>query len=226
MKQKLCLVLRADPRPRPLDPRRADHRRRSAVAPPVLGAGRSHPGQPAGHERPGVDRLHGGGRPLRLPGGDVRRQGGRHRHAGGVAGANRGPVPGGGLHRPLAGGDAAAATRDGGPPAPAGRAGGDHRGARPDPTIRRFRRGRSRQHADRAGGDLRLPRRQRLRQVDDDEDAVRPAAAHRGAGMAVRPAGRCQRHRRPPQGRLHVAGLLALLRANGAAEPGLARPAL
>ena len=114
----------------------------------------------------------------------------------------------------------------GGPPAPAGRPGGDHRGARPDPKVRRFRRGRSRQHADRAGGDLRLPRRQRLRQIDDDEDAVRPAAGHRRAGLAVRRVGRCQRHQRPPQDRLHVAGLLALLRADGAAEPGPARPAL
>ena len=34
-----------------------------------------------------------------------------HRHAGGAAGAHRHPVPGGGLHRPLAGGEAAAATR-------------------------------------------------------------------------------------------------------------------
>ena len=33
-------VLRADPRPRPADPRRADDRRRSAVAPAVLGADR------------------------------------------------------------------------------------------------------------------------------------------------------------------------------------------
>ena len=104
-------VLRADPRPGPADPRRADHRRRSAVAPPVLGAGRSHPGRPAGHERPGGDRLHGGGRPVRLAGGDGRRPGARHRHAGGAAGADRGPGPGRGLHRPAAGGEAPAATR-------------------------------------------------------------------------------------------------------------------
>ena len=111
MKQKLCLVCALIHDPDLLGPRRADHRRRSAVAPPVLGAGRPHPGRPAGHERPGLDRLHGGGRPVRPPGGDVRRQGGRHRHAGGVAGADRHPVAGGGLHRPVAGGDAAAATR-------------------------------------------------------------------------------------------------------------------
>ena len=126
----------------------------------------------------------------------------------------------------LAGGEAPRPPGDGDPSAPAGRARGGHRGARPDPAVRQFHRGRSRQLPDRAGGDLRLPRRQRLRQIDDDEDAVRPAAGHRGAGLAVRRAGRCQRHRRPPQGRLHVAGLLALFRADGAAEPGPARPAL
>ena len=35
----------------------------------------------------------------------------RHRHAGGAAGAHRDPGPGRGLHRPLAGGEAPAATR-------------------------------------------------------------------------------------------------------------------
>ena len=40
----------------------------------------------------------------------------------------------------------------GGPPAPAGRPGGDHRGARPDPKVRRFRRGRSRQLCGSSGG--------------------------------------------------------------------------
>ena len=219
-------VLRPDPRPGPVDPRRADHRRRSSVAPPVLGAGRPHPRQSAGHERPGGDRLHGGGRPLRLAGGDGRRPRARHRHAGGAAVAHRDPGPGRGLHRPLAGGEAPRPQGAGDPPAPAGRAGGGHRGARLDPAVRQFHGGRSRQLPDRARRDLRLPRRQWLRQVDDDEDAVRPAAAHRGAGLAVRRAGRCQRHRRPPQGRLHVAGLLAVLRADGTAELGPACPAL
>ena len=41
---------------------------------------------------------------------------------------------------------------------------------------------------DRARRDLRLPRLQRLRQVHHDEDADRPAAAHRGDGHAVRQA--------------------------------------
>ena len=39
-------VLRADPRSRPADPRRADHGRRPAVAPAVLGADRPHPRAP------------------------------------------------------------------------------------------------------------------------------------------------------------------------------------
>ena len=43
MKQKLGPVLLADPRPRPADPGRTDHRRRSAGAPAILGADRPHP---------------------------------------------------------------------------------------------------------------------------------------------------------------------------------------
>ena len=50
------------------------------------------------------------------------------------------------------------------PPRPPGEQRGGHRGARPDPAVRRLRRRRSRQLPDRAGGDLRLPRRERLRQ--------------------------------------------------------------
>ena len=45
--------------------------------------------RPAGHERAGGDRLHGGGRAVRLAGGDGRRPGAGHRHAGGAAGAHR-----------------------------------------------------------------------------------------------------------------------------------------
>ena len=62
MKQKLCLCWRADPRSGPLNPRRADDRGRSVVAPPVLGAGRPYPRRPAGHERARGNGLHGGGR--------------------------------------------------------------------------------------------------------------------------------------------------------------------
>mmetsp|Transcript_32976 Transcript_32976/g.77339 ORF Transcript_32976/g.77339 Transcript_32976/m.77339 type:complete len:239 (+) Transcript_32976:725-1441(+) len=57
-------VLRADPRPRPADPRRAHHRRGPAVARAVLAADRPHPRAAAGHERHRRHRLHGGGRGL------------------------------------------------------------------------------------------------------------------------------------------------------------------
>ena len=112
------------------------------------------------------------------------------------------------------------------PPRRSGRRRGGHRGERSDPALRQFRRGRSRELPDRAGGDFRLPRLQRLRQDDHDEDVDRPLASDRREALAVRPAGRCRGHRDPPPRRLHVAGLLALLRADGPAEPGPARPAL
>src|SRR5271157_4074241 len=54
-------VLRPDPRPRTLDPGRADDRPRSALPPSVLGADRAHPRRPAGDERVGRHRVHGGG---------------------------------------------------------------------------------------------------------------------------------------------------------------------
>ena len=52
---------------------------------------------------------------------------------------------------------------------------------RPHPALRRLRRGRPRELPHRARRDLRLPRLERLRQDDDDEDAHRPAAGERGA---------------------------------------------
>ncbi len=105
MKQKLGAVLRPDPRSRPADPRRADHRRRSAVAPAVLGADRRHPGRAAGHERGGRHRLHGRGRAVRLAGGHGRRP----VLATGTAeelGTTGRSDAGGGLHRAAAGGEA------------------------------------------------------------------------------------------------------------------------
>ena len=59
-------VRRAGPRPGPADPRRAHHRRRSAVAAAVLGAHRRHPRRAARHERARLHRLHGRGAALRL----------------------------------------------------------------------------------------------------------------------------------------------------------------
>ena len=106
MKQKLGAVLRAGPRPGPADPRRADHRRRSAVAAAVLGADRRHPRRAAGHERARRHRLHGGGGALRL----ARRHGRGPVLATGTAElmAARGQRPGRGLHRAAARGQRAA----------------------------------------------------------------------------------------------------------------------
>ena len=61
-------VLRPGQRPGPADPGRAHHRRRSPVAPAVLAPDRRYPGRPAGHDRAGRHRLHGGGRALRAAG--------------------------------------------------------------------------------------------------------------------------------------------------------------
>ena len=107
------------------------------------------------------------------------------------------------------------------------RATGDrHRGARPDAPLRHLHGRRSRHAVDRARRDLRLPRLERLRQVDDDEDADRPAAAHRGDGDAVRQLRRGRQHGGPQEPRLHDAGVLALRRADRPPEPGPARAAL
>ena len=96
---------------------------------------------------------------------------------------------------------------------------------RPDAAVRRFHRGRPRQLPHRARRDLRLPRLERLRQDHDHEDADRAAAGQRrrrpGSSASAVDA---QRHRDPQARRLHVAGLLALHRADRAAEPRAARP--
>ena len=67
MKQKLSLCCSLDPRSGAAHSRRADDRRRSAVAPAVLGVDRPHPGAPRRHERRHRDRLHGGGGAVRSP---------------------------------------------------------------------------------------------------------------------------------------------------------------
>ena len=87
----------------------------------------------------------------------------------------------------LPGGEAQRAHASSSIPPRAGRPTGDrHRGARPDPALRHLHRRRPRHAVDRARRDLRLPRLQRLRQVDDHEDADRPAAADRRHGDALR----------------------------------------
>ena len=56
---------------------------------------------------------------------------------------------------------------------------------------------------DRARRDFRLPRLQRLRQVDHDEDAHRPVAADRRKRDAFRPVGRSRQHGGAQEHRLH-----------------------
>ena len=159
-------VLRADPRPGPADPRRADHRRRSAVAPAVLGADRRHPRRPAGDERAGLHRLHGGGRSAstgwsRWTPGTVLATGtpaelmAAHRHArpGGGASSRCCPRRSARGHTELVDPAARRPARRRSPSRP-----------RPDPALRRLHRRRPRQLRDRARRDLRLPRLERLRQ--------------------------------------------------------------
>ena len=85
--------------------------------------------------------------------------------------------------------------------------------------FRRFHRRRSRQLHDRARRNLRIRRLERLRQDHDHEDADRLAAAERRRSAVVRQAARRARHRRAQPRRLYVAIILALYRADGAAEP-------
>ena len=67
--------------------------------------------------------------------------------------------------------------------------------------------------------DLRLSRVERQRQVDHDEDADGSAAGDQWMGKAVRRTDGLERHGGAPQRRLHVAGILALWRADGPTEP-------
>ena len=64
---------RAGPRPGPAHPRRAHHRRRSALAAAVLDADRRHPRRPPQHERGHLHRLHGRGAAVGLDRRDGRR---------------------------------------------------------------------------------------------------------------------------------------------------------
>ena len=57
---KARVVLLIDPRPRSAHPRRTHHRRRSTIAPAILGACRTDTQPPSGHERAGGDCIHGG----------------------------------------------------------------------------------------------------------------------------------------------------------------------
>ena len=109
-------VLFADPRSRPADPRRADHRRRSSFAPPVLGTGGADAHKNAftgADERDRRHRLYGGGRAFRLSDRDERRQRAGDRLTRRDQGADRRRHHRGRLRRPAAGSRALACGKAG-----------------------------------------------------------------------------------------------------------------
>ena len=105
-------VLLAYPRSRAFDPRRADDRRRSFVAPAILGADRADARPAARHERAGRHRLYGGGRALRLARGDERRASAGDGHACRNQAADGNEKHRGCLHRPSSRKAAGGAPRD------------------------------------------------------------------------------------------------------------------
>ena len=82
-------VRRAGPRSGPAHPRRADHRRRSALAAAVLDAHRRHPRRAPGHERRHLHRLHGRGAAVGLDRRDGRGTRAGDRDAGRADGSGR-----------------------------------------------------------------------------------------------------------------------------------------
>ena len=74
--------------------------------------------------------------------------------------------------------------------------------------------------------DLRLPRLEWVRQIDDHENAGRLPAGDQRHVQAVRRADGLERHAGPPERRVHDAGLLALRRIDGGAESPAACRAL
>ena len=93
-----------------------------------------------------------------------------------------------------------------------------HTRARADPTLRHAGRRRPRRPVHSARPGLRLPRSERLGQVDDDPHAVRPAHAERGDidVLGLRIPGRSRGAEAPH--RLHDPEVLAVRRPDGAAR--------
>ena len=128
--------------------------------------------------------------------------------------------PGGVLHPAAAGGEAHGPHRARHSATRCDRRAGDrHRGARTDPPFRQVRRRRFGESEDREGRDLRVPRVERLRQVDDHEDADGTAASERRHGDPLRQLRRGRQHGSAPQPWLHDAGILAVRRADDPREP-------
>ena len=209
-------VRRARPRSRPAHPRRADDRRRSAFAPAVLDADRRDPQGSPEHERRHRDGVHGRSAAVGLDRRDGRRQGARDGDAERAHGANRHEGPRSLLHRAAARRETRGTQAVGRAAAARWQARDRHRRQGPDAPFRQLHGCRSRHLADRARRDLRFPGLERLRQVDDDEDADGLAAADGGQCDAVRPVRRGRQHGGPQKPRLHDAGVLALRRAHRA----------
>ena len=98
-------LLVADSRPRPAHPRRADDRRRPALAAAVLDARRPHPRRAAGDERPRLDRVHGRSRALRLADRDGCRPDPGHGHPRRAQATDGNREPGRDLRGPVARGE-------------------------------------------------------------------------------------------------------------------------
>ena len=220
-------LLRPYQRPGPSHPRRADHRRRSPVARPVLGPHQHHPRAPAADERHCGHRLYGRSGALRLADGDGRRQDHRHRYAEGAAGQDGRAQSRRGVHRHDARGQARPAQESGRASARSlpGRDAGDRGGGAHAP-VWRFRRGRPRQLQDSPRRDLRLPRLEWMREIDDDENAGGLPAGEQRHVQAIRRADGLERHAGPAKRRIHDPGLFALRRIDGRAESRAPRPAL
>ena len=101
-----------------------------------------------------------------------------------------------------------------------------HRGRGPNSSVRRFHSRGSRELSHRARRDFRLPRLERLRQVDHHENADWSSASHQRNSEVVRQTDGGERYGGAPQCRLHVAGLLALQRTDGSTESRTPRRAL
>ena len=102
-----------------------------------------------------------------------------------------------------------------------------HRSAWPDPALRRFHRGRPCQLPIERGEIFGFLGSNGCGKTTTMKMLTGLLPADRRAGLAVRPGRRCRTTSRLAQARrLHVAGLLALHRTDGTAEPGSARPAV
>ena len=94
-----------------------------------------------------------------------------------------------------------------------------HQRPQPHAALRQAHGRRSRESRYPARDDLRLPRAERLGQVDHDPHAVRAAASERRRVRGARPPGAARSRAAAHEDRLHDPALLAVGRPHGAGEP-------